>query len=84
MLFHYKLMGRVSDMVDNQLRDNNPPETKYTMDRLMAIGYNNVESKKLICKCLMLEMIDAMKNNKVLNEERYIKNLLRLPEEPAN
>ena len=71
-------------MIDNQLRDNKPPETQYTMNRLIAMGYDNIESKKLICKCLMIEMIDAMKNNKVLNEERYIKNLLKLPEEPDN
>ena len=77
-------MARVSDMIDNQLRDNKPPETLYTMNRLIALGYDNIESKKLICKCFMIEMIDAMKNNKVLNEERYIKNLLKLPEEPDN
>jgi len=83
MKFHKKLMGQVSDIIDNQLRDNNPPETKDTMERLNAKGYSHTESKQLIFKCLMIEMIDAIKNNKVLNEERFIKNSLNLPEGPV-
>jgi len=34
--------------VDNQLRANDPPETKQTLDRLISEGYSKKEAKELI------------------------------------
>jgi len=35
-----RLRAAFLEVVDNHLRDNNPPETKETLERLMAEGYS--------------------------------------------
>ena len=42
------LKGAVLEVVDNQLRDNTPPETRRTYQRLLKEGYNDQETRELI------------------------------------
>ena len=73
---------QIFDIIDNQLRDNNPPETKATYDRLRKEGNDDYNTRQYIAKCLALEIFDVMKHGKAYNKERYIKNLKLLPKEP--
>ena len=70
------------EVVDNQLRDNEPPETRQTFGRLIAEGYSEDESKKLIACVLLLEMNVMMANNEVFNADRYVDGLGDLPDVP--
>jgi hypothetical protein len=68
--------------VDNQLRDNNPPETKETLERLMAEGYSAENAKDLIAQAVAVEAYIVMKTQAPFNRERFVRNLKALPQEP--
>lgn len=70
------------ETVENQLADNDPPETKETLDRLVKQGISEDDAKLYIAQAVCVEVFDVMKHQKEFNKERYLKNLERLPEEP--
>jgi hypothetical protein len=42
------LQQAILEVVENQLRANDPPETRQTLDRLLASGYSRKDAIKLI------------------------------------
>lgn len=72
----------IIEAVENQLADNNPPETRQTLERLMASGESRENALRYIASALSVEIFEALKNSTPYNEERYIKNLKGLPELP--
>ncbi len=76
------LRKQIFAILKNQLRDNNPPETKTTYDRLQKQGYDDFQTRQMIGQCIMVEIFDVLKSGKPYNNERYIKNLSALPKEP--
>ncbi len=72
----------ILQVIDNQIRSNNPPETALTLERLLNEGHSDFQAKQLIGQALVVEVIDAFKNKKPYNEKRYIENLRNLPKEP--
>jgi len=77
-----KLREHIFEIIKNQLRDNNPPETKNTYDRLIKNGFDDFQTRQMIGQCLAVELFDVIKFGKPYNNERYIKNLRALPKEP--
>lgn len=76
------LREQIFEIIKNQLKDNDPPETKATYDRLQKQGFDDFQTRQMIGQCLAVELFDVMKYGKPYNNERYIKNLLALPKEP--
>jgi len=76
------LREQIFEIINNQLRDNDPAETKITYDKLIKKGFDNFQTRQMIGQCLAIELFDVMKNGKPYNNKRYIKNLLALPKEP--
>jgi len=74
--------GAILDIVQNQIRDNDPPETKETLDRLMDEGISEEEATKMIACAVSTEIFHILKHKESFNEERYIKNLKKLPRLP--
>ncbi|MEI7845617.1 MAG: hypothetical protein WCK35_07425 [Chloroflexota bacterium] len=70
------------EVVDNQLRDLNPPETKETYDRLVSSGISDKEAQRLIGIVLSDEMVQMLEAKKFFNPERYSGNLRKLPKLP--
>ena len=70
------------EVVDNQLRDNDPPETKETFDRLVEEGFSEEDAKILIAQAVCLETFCMLKHHEKFNLERYVRNLKGLPKEP--
>lgn len=70
------------EVVENQLRDNQPPETRLTLERLKEEGFKERVAKELIATCVATEMYEVISSNMPFNEQRYIENLHRLPELP--
>ena len=70
------------EAIDNQIRDRTPPETKKTYDRLKSEGFDHVETMKLIGCALSSEMFYVLKEERLYDEERYVKLLHKLPELP--
>lgn len=77
-----KIREQIFEIIKNQIRDNDPPETKATFDRLRKQGFDDFQTRQMIGQCLAVELFEAMKFGKPYNNARYIKNLLALPKEP--
>lgn len=76
------LKAQFLEVVENQLRENEPKETRKTLERLQAEGYSEIEAKHLIATCVIFEIFDVVQEEKPFNEARYTKNLQRLPKLP--
>jgi len=73
---------QIFGVIKNQLKANNPPETKQTLERLKGLGYSDLDSKKYIGQCIAVELFNIFKHGKPFDEKRYISNLKKLPKEP--
>ena len=76
------IRAQILTLVENQLRIDQPKETRQAFERLKKLGYSDEDSKKLIAQCIAVEIYNAFKYKKPYNEAKYIKNLKKLPEEP--
>ena len=72
----------VFEIIENQLRDNNPPITKETYTRLKSDGFSHDDTMKLIGCAMTTEIYEIMKHRHPFDEERYAQNLNNLPELP--
>ena len=77
-----RLKATILEVVDNQLRANDPPETRFTLERLMAEGYSENAAKELIGCVVTSEIFDVMKNEEEFNLQRYVCALNKLPQLP--
>ncbi len=77
-----KLNKAILEVVDNQIRDCNPPATKETFDRLVGDGLARDEARRLIGCVVASEIFKILKHLKPYNEDRYVKALRKLPELP--
>jgi len=64
--------------VDNQIRENNPPITRMTLEKLKKLGYTEKIAKEKIAAVLIEEIYDVMKSTAPYDEERYSKKLRSL------
>jgi hypothetical protein len=78
--------GRVNaailEVVENQMRENDPPQTRSTYNRLIAQGYSDPEARKLIGCVVISELNDILKHEEPFNRRRFVKALRRLPTLP--
>lgn len=70
------------EVIENQIRQDNPPAVKKTFNRLTEEGYSIDEAKRLIAAVLAYEIFTMMQNSEVFNEARYLTRLQKLPELP--
>jgi hypothetical protein len=82
MKVNERLRETIFEVIENQINANDPPETLLTLERLANEGYTDFQAKQLVGQAVMIEVIDALKNKKPYNEERYVKNLRNLPKQP--
>jgi len=78
------LKSSILEVVDNQLQANDPPETRQTFDRLISVGYSEVEAKRLIGCVVSSEIFDVLKKQEPFNPERFAKALNGLPKLPRD
>ena len=72
----------VIEIVENQIRDNGPLETRITLERLMALGESRENAMRYIASVLSVEIYEILKGETPYNQERYLTNLKNLPELP--
>jgi hypothetical protein len=77
-----KTRQAVLEVVANQLRDGNPPETKETYERLQAKGVSDEDARILIAQVVACEIFDVVKQQEEYNHDRFVRRLQRLPSEP--
>ncbi len=77
-----KAGGAIIEAVENQLKENNPPKVRKTLDRLLNLGISREEALKYISCALSVEIFGALKHSEEFSPERYNCNLENLPEMP--
>lgn len=68
------------EVVVNQLEMGDPPETKATLDRLVAAGHSNGEAMQLIAVVARKEMQAMMAAGRQFDNVRYAGLLAKLPD----
>ncbi len=76
------LQAAIMKVVENQLRSNDPPQTRQTFERLIAAGHTEQEAKRLIACVVSAEIFDVLKKNEPFNLDRFVKGLNNLPTMP--
>ena len=76
------LRAAIMEVTENQLRNNDPPQTRQTFRRLIEAGYSEEEAKRLIGCVVSAEIFDVLKKNEPFNPDRFVKALNKLPEMP--
>ncbi len=75
---NYRLKALILEVVDNQLKDNNPPETKATLDRLIASGDSERQAREKIASVVVNYIYDILHDGKKFNVKKYIRDLKAL------
>lgn len=77
-----RLRRVILEVVDNQLRDNTPPETKQTYQRLLKEGFSKDGARRLIGAVVSSEIFEVLKKQEPYDEKRFIAALHKLPKMP--
>lgn len=67
------------EVVENQLRENDPPETRQAFERLCSQGFSEKDAKLLIGSVIAAETYEIHKSGKPFDHNRFVRNLQRLP-----
>jgi hypothetical protein len=77
-----RVLAAALEVVENQLRDDEPPETRETLDRLIREGHTDPEARQLIAAVVLTEIVDVLKSNQPFDHARFVAALDRLPALP--
>src|SRR5262249_45602058 len=77
------VQAAVMEVVENQLRNNNPPQTNQTFKRLIEAGHSEKEAKRLIACVVSGEIFDVLKKNEPFNLDRFVKVSIGSPPCPG-
>lgn len=80
----FAMLKQISDgidvVVEEELQENYPPETRMTLNRLRAEGFSEGQARGMIARAHFVELLLAEKAGEPFSEVRYVENLLALPE----
>ncbi|MFC1827914.1 hypothetical protein ACFLZQ_08335 [Thermodesulfobacteriota bacterium] len=77
-----RLREAILEVINNQMRDNDPPETKQAFLRLQKEGFSKEETLKLIGCVVASEVFTVLRENRPYDNEKYISALKALPKLP--
>lgn len=77
-----RLRGAVLEALENQLREDEPPEAGQTLERLIGEGYSRDDAKTLIARVLAVEINEVITTGLSYNQDRYLNALANLPDLP--
>jgi hypothetical protein len=77
-----QLAAAILGIVDTQLRDRAPPETRETFDRLIALGYMPEGARQLLAHVVVREIFTVMARGESYDAARFVAALRRLPTLP--
>lgn len=72
------LRRELFEVIENQLRDSDPPETRQTLDRLLAASYAREVAMSKIAVALLEEMNDMLAQRVPFDRARFKRRLDRL------
>ena len=65
------LKAAILEVVENQIRDDDPPETRQTLERLLAAGYSRQQAIEMIGSALVEEIWAMLHNHKLFDRARF-------------
>ncbi len=74
------LRDLIFDVIENQIRDNDPPDTRVTLNRLIDEGFSQEEAMVLIGRVLAFQVYEILNNGTAFDRKRYARELAALPE----
>lgn len=77
-----RLQKAILTVVEQQILDNEPPETGATFARLQAQGYTSDEAKKLIGYVVGAEVFGVLRENRKFDADGFTERLRALPKLP--
>jgi hypothetical protein len=77
-----RLRKAVLEVIHAQIRENDPPETKQALKRLLEQAFSEEEAIKLIGYVVVSEVFNVLKENRQYDKEKYISALNDLPRLP--
>jgi hypothetical protein len=77
-----QLAAALFEIVDTQLREGNPPETRQTFERLVAAGHAPEGARQLIAHVVLREIFSVMASGQRYDQARFVAALHRLPALP--
>ena len=78
MEVNYRLKELLIEVVENQLRDNNPKITKEIFYRLLSKGYDETTAKEMIASIIVDDIYYILKDKKPFDEKEFVKKLSKL------
>ena len=76
------LHAAVMEMVNRQIAERDPPETRETIERLLAEGYSPEHARRMIGLVLSRELMYSMLRGTPFDVRSFVETLRRLPEIP--
>jgi hypothetical protein len=76
--FNPYLKAAILEVVENQVRDNDPPETRQTLERLLGRGYSRKQATEMIGSAVVEEIWAVMHDHKPFDRARFIAFLEQL------
>lgn len=74
-----RLKNAIEAVINQQIAENDPPQTIETIERLQTEGFTQQEAFTLIGHLISLEVAEELIGESGLNMERYITALEKLP-----
>ena len=74
------LQAAILEAVENQLADENLPEVRQTLNRLIEEGFSERKARLYIGTALLFEVNDVLRTMAPFNRQRYVETLNRLPD----
>jgi transcriptional regulator of NAD metabolism len=72
------LKAAILEVVENQLRDNDPPETRQTLERLLAAGYSRKQAVEMIGSAVVGEIWSVLHEKQPFDRARFVESLEKL------
>lgn len=69
--YNPRLKAVILEVVEDQIRNNNPPETRQTLERLLVAGYSREQAIEMIGSALVGEIWNVMHENKPYDHARF-------------
>lgn len=76
--YNPRLKKLILEVVDNQMRDNTPPMTRITFERLVSNGCTPQEAKEKIGSVVVCHIYDIMHDGMTFDGEKYVNDLQKL------
>lgn len=73
----------ILDVVEKQLRDGTPPQTRETLERLMGQGFSEEDARHLIGAAMAAEMRTVVSESRSFSEMRFLALMKDLPRIPS-